>query len=1391
MSKRAAQGPQGDKDSLREFSMASTPDDKPQRATAAQLANRKIKDTRRRRPVSSTPSFGSQQPAPFSSLDPNIVSSNPASQQPPTNGFTFGQTPSFGGTGQSNQSSQGSTPFTFGGGGGASSFNFSSSFNTPATTNPFATMGTGAQSQPPSGNGFGGFQGSIFNLAPASQPPASPAPTQQPLPSTGLFGSNANATGGLTNTAGASDSPKPATPASAFGQNSFNPPTSANPFGQSLFKPATSGATFGQSSPQPSTQFSTFGQSSFNQTTPASTFGQSPFKPTTPFASSGASGTTPFSNGTKLPNGGASSNTIKSPLFGQSPSGNDSMQTSPDAVTSSEKPSLFSSAPAQPSFGAANFGSPAPSFSFGQSSNAKPTFNVGQSPFKSLFEAKPAEQSTPSTTADSSAFSKNESAAPKPTGSLFGDKPAFGAFQPPKPPTFTAEKFQTPAETHATPAAVEKQAPVETPAAEKPQAPFGTPAVEQAQAPAETPAVEKSTAPIETAASEKTKQPTEPPAVEETQPAQNAVPTSTEKLTPLQKFCANMKPRKLPDNLPEEYIEDYVLLWQVRTLNTCLQREIMKLDPAEHDFDRVVMYYTRVRNTLGIPLGYKKPKRKPEEAGASEEGTLQKKIKTSEGSVGEKTPSSSTLGATGTTGFTPSNMNIAPSSITSTSKLFGAEQPTPSHKRKLVDEEDNSPSGHREKRTRDSTVNAFAQSFSKSKSAEGGDSAGTVSEAAKLSSATSTPESSKPSVSSTTPATSPAKPLFQTPTQNAPSVSTSSEPMTAPPAPAFQIPKFGSGTGGTDFMSQFKKKADETAAKEKAKRKAEDFDSDEDDEAEWERKDAEEQRKKREQFESISKKRSKFIPGKGFVFEEESSEAESEKTDQELFVPESPAKSIFENKNMSPAKGKNIFGHLSATPSGDENDEADEGSVTSIREEKDPYFTHEYERDSRRDLENEKAPSVTTYSSSDEGDFHKALAKAKKPEKADAESGESGAATPSGRSLFDRIQYDDSGKPKRHEDAASEEPKEPNTPYSIFGNSKFASSFNTPGATPNVFGQSTKSSFGNNGSFTSSSSNIFGSANTSGTSATSVFSSSQTSTSKSSDDPATKKPLFSFSQPATTKPGDDTASKNTLFSSSLTSAAKPGEDSAVKKPLFSSTQPPTTKPGSDHTWKKTDPIKFGTDGANDSSKSESEASTPAPATPKPFASLFGAKDQSAPKSPASTPSAHFSFGAPSFMTPPTFKPDALSRSSTPGAASDTAVTSDTGADSGDNDGAEALPQADLTRGGAGEENEDVIMETRARALEFKNGTWESKGIGFLRILKDRTTSKARVLVRADPSGKVVLNISLMKEVDYKHSGNAVTFLVPQPDGAKPQQWALRVKKEELDSIASKMEENKS
>lgn len=100
------------------------------------------------------------------------------------------------------------------------------------------------------------------------------------------------------------------------------------------------------------------------------------------------------------------------------------------------------------------------------------------------------------------------------------------------------------------------------------------------------------------------------------------------------------------------------------------------------------------------------------------------------------------------------------------------------------------------------------------------------------------------------------------------------------------------------------------------------------------------------------------------------------------------------------------------------------------------------------------------------------------------------------------------------------------------------------------------------------------------------------------------------------------------------------------------------------------------------------------------------------------------------------------------------------------------------------------METRARGLKLAPGSgWESQGVGYLRILKHRSTSRSRVLLRADPSGKVILNAALMKQIKYSVAGTSVQFLVPKAEGA-PEQWALRVKKEEVERLASTMEEAK-
>ncbi|EFQ97305.1 hypothetical protein MGYG_00346 [Nannizzia gypsea CBS 118893] len=133
--------------------------------------------------------------------------------------------------------------------------------------------------------------------------------------------------------------------------------------------------------------------------------------------------------------------------------------------------------------------------------------------------------------------------------------------------------------------------------------------------------------------------------------------------------------------------------------------------------------------------------------------------------------------------------------------------------------------------------------------------------------------------------------------------------------------------------------------------------------------------------------------------------------------------------------------------------------------------------------------------------------------------------------------------------------------------------------------------------------------------------------------------------------------------------------------------------------------------------------------------------------------------------------------------------SDTDATNDPSDETEKHSQADFTRSGPGEENEDAVFECRSRAYQLTEGKWEVKGVGVLRILKHRTNKKSRIILRADPSGSVVLNTNLMPEIDYKQNSNNVQFFVASESGF--QQWMLRVKtKESAGELRDSMEQHK-
>ncbi|OOQ87007.1 hypothetical protein PEBR_18954 [Penicillium brasilianum] len=115
---------------------------------------------------------------------------------------------------------------------------------------------------------------------------------------------------------------------------------------------------------------------------------------------------------------------------------------------------------------------------------------------------------------------------------------------------------------------------------------------------------------------------------------------------------------------------------------------------------------------------------------------------------------------------------------------------------------------------------------------------------------------------------------------------------------------------------------------------------------------------------------------------------------------------------------------------------------------------------------------------------------------------------------------------------------------------------------------------------------------------------------------------------------------------------------------------------------------------------------------------------------------------------------------------------------------------DMSQANAGEEDETLVFECRARAFKLTTG-WTSQGTGIARLLKHPETGRARIVLRADPGGNVILNTFLKKEFDYARQANSVQFLVPQADSEQPEHWAVRVNANSIEELYSKIQEIKN
>lgn len=129
------------------------------------------------------------------------------------------------------------------------------------------------------------------------------------------------------------------------------------------------------------------------------------------------------------------------------------------------------------------------------------------------------------------------------------------------------------------------------------------------------------------------------------------------------------------------------------------------------------------------------------------------------------------------------------------------------------------------------------------------------------------------------------------------------------------------------------------------------------------------------------------------------------------------------------------------------------------------------------------------------------------------------------------------------------------------------------------------------------------------------------------------------------------------------------------------------------------------------------------------------------------------------------------------------------ADDGDE---EKQAQINLTEGGPGEEDEDVVFEVRGKALKLSSGDdsddekggkkkdkspWKTMGVGPVRLLKHKTTGAVRILLRGEPRGNIVMNKALLADFSYKTEKGDKYVKVPaaSDSGTGLETWMLQVK----------------
>ncbi|XP_070509299.1 E3 SUMO-protein ligase RanBP2 [Chironomus tepperi] len=87
-----------------------------------------------------------------------------------------------------------------------------------------------------------------------------------------------------------------------------------------------------------------------------------------------------------------------------------------------------------------------------------------------------------------------------------------------------------------------------------------------------------------------------------------------------------------------------------------------------------------------------------------------------------------------------------------------------------------------------------------------------------------------------------------------------------------------------------------------------------------------------------------------------------------------------------------------------------------------------------------------------------------------------------------------------------------------------------------------------------------------------------------------------------------------------------------------------------------------------------------------------------------------------------------------------------------------IPLPDEVEIKTGEENEEVLFEERAKLFRFVDKEWKERGLGNIKILKNKSNNKCRIVMRREQIHKLCANHAITSEMELKTTQNETNLI---------------------------------